>query len=612
ARPHEELSFELEVENQGNVKDTLIPELFGYSIDEYEFNISYAVLDIGESALFTLNLTMPHLPAGDSINLSVGDEHTSNAWLTLTSLRYYSIECTCPRERAGKPGETISIPLTITNTGNLQENITITPWSPRSGLDVTGGYVLLDMGDPYELFLEVTLPSNALNQEVIPLHINLTTGEDFHLNITVNITITEVRNIDLTILNTIIIPETDFTIYHYRIEAENTGNGRNTFYFKAEGDYPHYIVLPEPITLNATEKQEITAEIIVPINRTGVVDNYLVPTDAEREFGGLNLRIRSYSPSLITDVQTYQEGEMYIFNISVMNNGTRFERLALVTGLPGEMWDGGTAKGIIELMPGENESFELEVTTPNSREYWGGELSITLNSVSGRSMKLSLHKPPIPVLGTNLPGEITFEDTLMFTGTQSYWNIVDYLWDFGDGTHDTGVTVEYRYRKAGEFTLTLTVVDDIGFTASKTLDIEVVNQNPIPIIIANPRNRTVEVGVPIKLDATHSIDRDGDIVRYLWDFGDFTGEGNWPVEEHSYSLEGDYEVELSVWDNFGVVVNTTITVHVIPKTEKPGDTSQQIEEKTKTDPLSYLPAVLTVVIVLAGAALVFHKKSFIR
>ncbi len=200
----------------------------------------------------------------------------------------------------------------------------------------------------------------------------------------------------------------------------------------------------------------------------------------------------------------------------------------------------------------------------------------------------------------------------MFTGTQSYWNIVDYLWDFGDGTHDTGVTVEYRYRKAGEFTLTLTVVDDIGFTASKTLDIEVVNQNPIPIIIANPRNRTVEVGVPIKLDATHSIDRDGDIVRYLWDFGDFTGEGNWPVEEHSYSLEGDYEVELSVWDNFGVVVNTTITVHVIPKTEKPGDTSQQIEEKTKTDPLSYLPAVLTVVIVLAGAALVFHKKSFIR
>jgi PKD repeat protein len=42
--------------------------------------------------------------------------------------------------------------------------------------------------------------------------------------------------------------------------------------------------------------------------------------------------------------------------------------------------------------------------------------------------------------------------------------VVDFDWDFGDGTTATGVRAVHVYEKAGSYTLLLTVADDPGAT----------------------------------------------------------------------------------------------------------------------------------------------------
>ena len=55
--------------------------------------------------------------------------------------------------------------------------------------------------------------------------------------------------------------------------------------------------------------------------------------------------------------------------------------------------------------------------------------------------------------------------TMLFNGSASYdtdGTIKQYLWDFGDGKSGKGATVEHTYRRPGNYTVELTVVDDFG------------------------------------------------------------------------------------------------------------------------------------------------------
>jgi hypothetical protein len=51
-----------------------------------------------------------------------------------------------------------------------------------------------------------------------------------------------------------------------------------------------------------------------------------------------------------------------------------------------------------------------------------------------------------------------------FSALGSIGPIVQYLWDFGDGRTATGPTVNHEYRRPGDYTVTLTVVDREGHT----------------------------------------------------------------------------------------------------------------------------------------------------
>ncbi len=67
---------------------------------------------------------------------------------------------------------------------------------------------------------------------------------------------------------------------------------------------------------------------------------------------------------------------------------------------------------------------------------------------------------------------------------------------------------------------------------------------------------------PVIFDASESRDTDGEIVRYMWDFGDgTTGEGK--IIEHDYEQDSAFIVRLTVVDNDALAHELTQHVTVL-------------------------------------------------
>ena len=129
--------------------------------------------------------------------------------------------------------------------------------------------------------------------------------------------------------------------------------------------------------------------------------------------------------------------------------------------------------------------------------------------------------------------------------------IVSYAWDFGDGFTTNGVLVRHAYVHSGRFLVVLTVVDNshTPATASSELTVDV----PPMAAFATSLN-TAPRSVPIHFDASGSIDSDGTIVSYAWDFGDGQTATGISVT-HEYADNGSFTVRLVVTDDLGAVDN---------------------------------------------------------
>jgi PKD repeat protein len=74
------------------------------------------------------------------------------------------------------------------------------------------------------------------------------------------------------------------------------------------------------------------------------------------------------------------------------------------------------------------------------------------------------------------------------------------------------------------------------------------------------------VGETVTFDATGSVDPDGTIVAYEWEFGD-GNFGTGPTPTHSYSVEGTYNVTLHVTDADGATDSAGTTANITSLTE---------------------------------------------
>jgi len=86
---------------------------------------------------------------------------------------------------------------------------------------------------------------------------------------------------------------------------------------------------------------------------------------------------------------------------------------------------------------------------------------------------LILEKNQSPIAKLQAEGIYVVYETIGFSAAGSSdpdGNIIDYHWDFGDGTEGFGAVVSHQYQYAGTYTVTLNVIDDFGKSASDSIE----------------------------------------------------------------------------------------------------------------------------------------------
>jgi len=167
---------------------------------------------------------------------------------------------------------------------------------------------------------------------------------------------------------------------------------------------------------------------------------------------------------------------------------------------------------------------------------------------TANSIKTVLNRPPVASFTENATTVLTGQ-VISFDASASYdpdGTLMKYFWTFGDGKNATGVTTTHSYADDGTYTVTLTVTDDDGATASVSATKTVLNRSPVAIFTESAE--TVYINETISFDASSSYDSDGSVVSYFWDFGDGTNATG-VTTTHSYTAVGTYTVTLTVTDD---------------------------------------------------------------
>jgi PKD repeat protein len=176
--------------------------------------------------------------------------------------------------------------------------------------------------------------------------------------------------------------------------------------------------------------------------------------------------------------------------------------------------------------------------------------------------------PPVPVITgptTVVVGAMFTLDGSASTDPNANGHITSWSWNLGDGTGATTESVMHEYAAAGMETVTLTVTDSLGFSATSapwTIHVNPPAEMPPVPVITGPT--TVVVGAMFTLNGSSSTDpnTNGHISSWSWSLGDGTDATTESVM-HAYATAGMESVTLTVTDSLGLSATSapwTITV----------------------------------------------------
>ncbi len=149
--------------------------------------------------------------------------------------------------------------------------------------------------------------------------------------------------------------------------------------------------------------------------------------------------------------------------------------------------------------------------------------------------------------------------TINFDASQiSFPEKTTFSWDFGDGSpKGSGVTVSHKYTKKlqneeNRYIVTLTITSFQGAKSDKKiLNFDVIINNVLPEAIFTMKNSEGEIPLEVSFDASKSVDSDGQIIEYAWDFNEdeeFSDKEGQKVT-NIFDKAGTYIVKLRVTDN---------------------------------------------------------------
>jgi gliding motility-associated-like protein len=206
---------------------------------------------------------------------------------------------------------------------------------------------------------------------------------------------------------------------------------------------------------------------------------------------------------------------------------------------------------------------------PVTHTYAGGppkSYNVTLTASTGACTNTS----PVQTVNANQGIPIIFSkpapcaNTIFNIGTTIDPNVVNYLFEFGDGNTSSGsnASLNYSYAKPGTYLVKVVTTSKTGCVDSSA---------GFPIIIGAP---TVNFTEPPAItcgaltfnfkDLSTTYPAGSTIVNWLWDFGDGTTSNSPAPPSHTYSAAGTYVPNLTVIDNNGcsATLDSPVTVTV--------------------------------------------------
>lgn len=201
------------------------------------------------------------------------------------------------------------------------------------------------------------------------------------------------------------------------------------------------------------------------------------------------------------------------------------------------------------------KDYSIQVTAQNSSGECGSTEILQLD--------FSIYDPPVPKF--QAPGEICSDEQVQFTDQSDGKGhaVTSWKWDFGDSTFSTLQNPKHTYSSPGKYTVTLTVTNATSCSPvglSQTITV-------LSLPVAGFSQQTVSCSPPTVRFTSTSTAADGIITKWIWDFGDETGEERTgsAAFDHTFPASGTYTVRLTVQTDKGCVSNVlSRTINVSP------------------------------------------------
>jgi len=132
--------------------------------------------------------------------------------------------------------------------------------------------------------------------------------------------------------------------------------------------------------------------------------------------------------------------------------------------------------------------------------------------------------------------------------------VVEWAWDFGDGTVSNETSPSHTYQQDGLMNITLTVTDDRGAIGTAIASIDVGNLPPVACLTVV--ESTLPTGSTFSFDASGSFDPSpqDELAQFEWSLGEadcFERETSTPILTHAFTDDGQVAVRVRVTDGDG-------------------------------------------------------------
>jgi len=373
-------------------------------------------------------------------------------------------------------------------------------------------------------------------------------------------------------------------------EAEPTADGAVVFVEESEvstdaaGEFRFPPLSPETYHLSARELPLDTSfgspiEIRLGAGERQVVDVPLAPI--------LTLRGAVFEDANQDGVR--QPHEVGLAGIRIRLEREAGETVATITDTRGEFaWANARPGTYIVSLDASTLPERFSFITPESQavDASSGDLIVFGGFIRPREVIVTFQPPTADGVAT--PASPRVGEVVTFDASMSFdfdGEIVSYTWDVdGDGqTDSTDATTTHVFAAVGHYRASLTVTDNAGNSDTQILEIDVAEAEaspaPTPAAptapaaagsalrppVANFAYAPVSpvAGQPVTFDAAASVDFDGPLVRFAWDFD---ADGNPDAEGvavvWTFSAPGSYDVTVTVTDEAGMSDTVVYAVEV--------------------------------------------------